>query len=261
MFRRLYFLMLIPLMAACMAATPLATAPTPTPMVFQPTLGRALSFLTRQLDADVGLLRAAPDDDRHWLAPDNLLVEWVMQEAHAADLTVELETELAAFGAPHHGLIEALRSEPVTWPPAVAAQQEVSPTVWLESYTGAGAIDDWASRADLTLFAALNAWNQGDTAAAQEHFAAAMEMFDGAGFRAATNADRYTTADLALALIAGARLGAPVNDAIVRQLLSLQSADGGFTAHYTADGPLEGADTRTTAYALLALYALRQPSQ
>lgn len=257
---RLLFFLIFPLLAACTVAAPLA-APTPTPMVFQPTLGRALSFLTRQLDADVGLLRAAPDDNRHWLAPDNLLVEWVMQEAHAAELTVELETELASFGAPHHGLIEALRGEAMTWPPVVAAQQEVSPTVWLESYTGAAASDDWARRADLTLFAALNAWNQGDAAQAQAHFAAAMAMFDGAGFRDAASPDRYATADLALALIAGARLGEPVNDAIVRQLLSLQGADGGFAAHYTADDPVEGADTRTTAYALLALYALRQPAQ
>jgi hypothetical protein len=88
-----------------------------------------------------------------------------------------------------------------------------------------------------------------------------MELFDGAGFRDAASPERYATADLALALIAGARMGAPVNDAIVRRLLSLQSADGGFAAHYTADGPADGADTRTTAYALLALYALRQPSQ
>lgn len=257
---RLLLCLIVPLLAACTVAAPPA-APTPTPMVFQPTLGRALSFLTRQLDADVGLLRAAPDDDRHWLAPDNLLVEWVMQEAHAADLTVELETELASFGAPHHGLIESLRGEVIAWPPMLAAQQEMSPTVWLESYTGATTIDDWASRADLILFAALNAWNQGDAAQAQEHFAAAMELFDGAGFRNAANPDRYTTSDLALALNAGARLGEPVNDAIVRQLLALQGADGGFAAHYTADGPVDDADTRTTASALLALYALRQPSQ
>ncbi len=257
---RLLLCLIVPLLAACTVAAPPA-APTPTPMVFQPTLGRALSFLTRQLDADVGLLRAAPDDDRHWLAPDNLLVEWVMQEAHAADLTVELETELAAFGAPHHGLIESLRGEVIAWPPMLAAQQEMSPTVWLESYTGAATIDDWASRADLILFAALNAWNQGDAAQAQEHFAAAMELFDGAGFPNAANPDRYTTNDLALALNAGARLGEPVNDAIVRQLLALQGADGGFAAHYTADGPVDDADTRTTASALLALYALRQPSQ
>lgn len=257
---RLLLFLVAPLLAACTVTTPLA-APTPTPMVFQPTLGRALSFLTRQLDADIGLVRAAPEDARHWLTPDNLLVEWVMQEAHAADLTVELETELTSFGAPQHGLIETLRGATVAWPPAVAVQQEISPTVWLDHHAGVGVIDDWAGRADLTLFAALNAWNQGDAAQAQAHFAAALAMFDGVGFEDAANPDRYTTADLALALVAGARLGEPVNDAIVRRLLSLQSADGGFVAHYTADGPAADADTRTTAYALLALYALRQPSQ
>lgn len=256
---RFLFFMMLPLLAACTVATPLVVA-TPTPMVFQPTLGRALSFLTRQLDADVGLLRAAPDDDHHWLTPDNLLVEWVMQEAHAVDLTIELETELATFDAPHHGLIEILRGESVAWPPAIAVQQEISPTIWLESHTGASAIDNWASRADLSLYAALNAWNQDDAAQARERFSAAMAMFDGAGFRDAANPGRYATSDLALALVAGARLGEPVNDAIVRRLLSLQGADGGFAAHYTADGTSERADTRTTAYALLALYTLRQPA-
>lgn len=256
---RFLLFVILPLLAACTGAAP-RVAPTPTPMVFQPMLGRALSFLTRQLDADVGLLRAAPDDERHWLAPDNLLVEWVMQEAHAADLTVELETELATFGAPRHGLIEILRGESVAWPPAIAAQQEVSPTVWLEGHTGPGVIEDWASRADLTLLAALNAWNQGDATQAQAHFTAALAMFDGVGFRDAANPDRYATSDLALALIAGARLGEPVNDAIVRRLLSLQGANGGFAAHYSTDGAGDSADTRTTAYALLALYTLRQPS-
>ncbi|HAJ36756.1 MAG TPA: hypothetical protein DCL15_13810 [Chloroflexi bacterium] len=258
--RRLLILIFFPLLAACTVAAPLV-APTPTPMVFQPTLGRALAFLTRQLDAEVGLVRAAPDDPRHWLTPDNLLVEWVMQDAHAADLTVELETELATFGAPPHGLIETLRGGTVAWPPAVAVQHEVSPTVWLEEYTGSGAIDDWANRADFTFFAALNAWNQGDAAQAQKLFTTAMAMFDGVGFHDAANAERYATADLTLALLAGARLGEPVNDAIVRRLLSLQGADGGFAAHYTAAGPHDNADTRTTAFALLALYALRQPSQ
>ena len=52
-----------------------------------------------------------------------------------------------------------------------------------------------------------------------------------------------------------------MNDAIVRRLLALQTDDGGFAAHYTAAGPADGADTVTTAYALLALYALRQPIQ
>ena len=135
----------------------------------------------------------------------------------------------------------------------------MSPTVWLESHTGSGVIDAWERRADLTFLAALNAWSQGDATQAQAHFTAAMAMFDGVGFRDGANPDRYTTSDLALALIAGARLGEPVNDAIVRRLLSLQGADGGFAAHYSADGAGDGADTRTTAYALLALYTLRQP--
>ena len=48
---------------------------------------------------------------------------------------------------------------------------------------------------------------------------------------------------------------------LVRQLLALQGEDGGFAAHYTADGPADDAGAETTAIALLALCALRQPTE
>ena len=258
---RFLLFLVVPLLAACTVATP-AVAPTPTPMVFQPMLGRALSFLTRQYDPATGLLHSSPAQaEATWLAPDNLLVEWVLQDAHAAEFSVTLETNLESYGTPAHGLIETIKGEVVPWPPPPAVQQEVAPGVWLESYTGAGEMTDWAAAPALALFAALNAWNQGDAALAQARFDDAMQLFDGTGFQESQEADRYATAPLALALLVGERLGAPVNDALVRRLLALQGEDGGFAAHYTAAGPVDEADTVTTAYALLALYALRQPSR
>jgi hypothetical protein len=258
---RILLYLLIPLLAAC-AGPALVAAPTATPMVFQPTLGRALAFLTRQYDGATGLLHPSPEQAVVvWLAPDNLLVEWVLQEAHAAELSVELETSLERYGITGNGLLETIKGEVVTWPPKLARQQEVAPSIWLESYTGEGVIEDWASSADLALFAALNAWNQADAALAQARFAEAMQRFDETGFLTGEAKGPYATAHLALALLVGERIGAPVNDAIVRQLLALQGKDGGFAAHYTLEGAVDGADTATTAYALLALYALRQPMQ
>lgn len=261
MIRRLIALLLIPLLSACTAAAPLA-APTPTPMVFQPMLGRGLSFLARQVDAAPGLLHASPTQrDVHWLAPDNLLVEWVLQEANAEKLSVTIDTTLHEYAITGNGLLEILRGVAVDWPLHTRVATEVAPAIWLESYTGEGVIDDWAGDARLGFFGALNAANQGDAAQANALYAAVMERFDGTGFAGDAAAGQYATADLALALLAGERLDQPVNDAIVRRLLALQTADGGFAAHYTAAGPADGADTMTTAYALLALYALRQPIQ
>ncbi|HRW50292.1 MAG: hypothetical protein KDD75_23310 [Caldilineaceae bacterium] len=261
MMRRFFTLLLIPLLSACAAAVP-AAAPTPTPMVFQPTLGRGLSFLARQVDAAPGLLHASPTQpDVHWLAPDNLLVEWVLQEANAERLSVTIDTTLHEYGVTGNGLLEVLHGASIDWPPGSPVQVEVAPTAWLESYTGDEVLSDWESDARLSLLGAVNASNQGDAAQAAARYAAALALFDGTGFAGSTATEQYATADLAVALLAGERLDEPVNDAIVRRLLALQTDDGGFAAHYTAAGPADGADTVTTAYALLALYALRQPIQ
>lgn len=261
MIRRFLLVLIIPLLTACTAAQP-PIAPTPTPMVFQPMLGRGLSFLARQVDAAPGLLHASPEQqDVHWLAPDNLLVEWVLQEANAEKLSVTIDTTLQDYAITGNGLLEILHGAAVDWPPRARVETEVVPAIWLASYTGDGVIDDWASDARLGFFAALNAANQGDAGTAQARYAAAMAMFDGAGFARPASDGQYATADLALALLAGERLDQPASDAIVRRLLALQTSDGGFAAHYDAAGPADGADTATTAYALLALYALRQPLQ
>lgn len=231
-------------------------------MAFQPMLGRGLSYLVRQHDAESGLLHpASGQTDIVWLTPDNLLVEWVLQEAHAAELSVELETSLDQYGTPAHGLIETIKGRVVEWPPSVLVHQEVAPSIWQATYSGEDEIENWAAFTNLAFFAALNGWNAGDAALAKTRFDAAMQAFDGIGFRDGAWDGRYTTAHLALALLVGERIGEPMNDTIARQLLALQGEDGGFTTHYTANGPADDADTETTATALLALYALRQPTE
>lgn len=259
--RLLLPLLLLPLLAACTSTAPLVVA-RPTPMAFQPTLGRALSFLVRQYDAGTGLLHhTSAQTDSVWLTPDNLLVEWVLQEAHAAELSVELETNLSQFGTPTHGLIETIKGAVVEWPPRALVQQEIAPTIWQATHSGEDKIENWAAFTNLAFYAALNSRNVGDTALAKTRFDESMQTFDGTGFRDSAWDGRYTTAYLALALLVGERTGEPVNDTIVRQLLALQGEDGGFAAHYTANGPADDADTETTAIALLALYTLRQPTE
>jgi hypothetical protein len=258
---RLILPLLLLFLAACTSTPPLVAA-RPTPMAFQPTLGRALSFLVRQYDTETKLLHpASTQTDIVWLAPDNQLVEWVLQEAHAAELSGELETSLDEFETPNHGLIETIKGAVVEWPPRARIQQEVAPSIWQATYSGGDEIENWAAFTNLAFFASLNSWNAGSAALAKTRFDEAMQAFDGTGFHDGEWDGRYTTADLALALLVGERIGEPVNDTIVRQLLALQGKDGGFAAHYTATGPADDADTETTAIALLALYALRQPTE
>ena len=260
MWRRLFFSLSLLVLTACTSDAPPA-APAPTPMVFQPMLGRALSFLARQFDADPGLLHVSPAQPGvHWLAPDNRLALWVFQQANANELGAKLASTLDQYDAGHDDLIETIAGAAVAWPPKSALEQELTPGVWLESQASDPVVEDWTTSADLTLFGALNAWNRGDAATASRLYADAMRLFDGTGFRDTSVGGEYATRPLALALIAGQRLGEPIDPAIVEKLRGLQRADGGFVAHYAATGPNEDADSETTAYALLAFYALRQPA-
>ncbi len=234
MLRRLLLSIALLALTACTSVAPVSV-PMPTPMVFQPMLGRALSFLARQVDADPGLLhRSAATPSVHWLAPDNLLALWVFQEANANELAAKLATTLDQYDARGDGLIETIAGAEVVWPPKSALEQELAPGVWLESRAGDTVVEDWAASAELTLFAALNAWNRGDAATASRLYADAMGLFDGIGFREADFGGEYATRPLALAILAGQRLGEPVDPALVAHLRALQDTSGGFVARYTA---------------------------
>jgi hypothetical protein len=250
-------------MSACAAVAPAPAVPTAAPPVlpsiFQPALGRTLAYLVRQVD-DTGLLRAAPDSApaRHWLLVDNELALWALEEANADEVATPLRAALAAYAPPTHGLLEALRHEVVAWPPRSATEVELQPGIWLETRTGEEVVEDWAQQSDLAFYAALNAWNGGDQAEARRLYTQALSAFDGTGFVDGDFDGRYSTTKLALATFTGARLGLPVEKALVDALLHQQAENGGFAAYYTAEGGAGDTDSATSAYAALALMALRQ---
>lgn len=239
---------------------------------FQPFLGRSLSYLARQVD-ESGLLAAAPAADpqsppaEHWLAPDNQLALWAFETARAGEAAAALRAALEAYAPFRHGLVETLHGETVTWPPQQPTQQEVRPGVRLESYAGSAPVAAWERDPYLLLVGALNAWNAQDAAEAQRRYAAALARFDGQGFtREETTGEAstgvYATRDLALAVFTGARIGASGDRSCARSLvaalLAQQAPSGGFYAAYTAAGPRGDTTTEATAYAALALMAVRQ---
>jgi hypothetical protein len=216
-----------------------------------------VTFLQNQYDADVNLLRESPvtAPDAHWLLTDNRLAQWALTAAGEDDLAAQLAAALDRYKSPPHGLIEALTGAAVPWPPRTPVPQELAPGVKVETRTGGAVMHDWPDYADLALYGALDAANQGDENEARRRYAAAGQMFDGTGFQDRAFDGRYTTYKLALALIAAARVGVQPDLAVRERLLALQGADGGFYVHYTPDGPVGDANTETTAYALLALTA------
>lgn len=117
--------------------------------------------------------------------------------------------------------------------------------------------EDWPANCGIEALCALHALADGDEVEAHRLYQVALDQFDGTGFHDKAFDGRYATYKLALALFTGAKLGVTKDRHMLDQLLHLQASDGGFAAHYTADGPIGDSDTRTTAYTALALYALR----
>ena len=243
-------------LASCTAQQ---AAPAEPLAAFQPYLGRSLSYLARQVD-DTGLLHAAAREGtgHYWLTPDNKLALWAFDAAHAPEAAAKLRTTLAALPPVQHGLIEAMQGEVIPWPPHAPVQQEVQPGMWKETYSGGEVIADWESDCFLDLAGALQAWNAGDKSEAQHRYTLAVGKFDQVGCLEPQSPGRYLTRDLALRIFAGARIGVPVDRSLIDFLLALQTPSGGFTAEYTGEGPQGDTTTAATAYAALALMAVRQ---
>ena len=216
---------------------------------------KATDFLLARHNPTVGLLNESPETapDRYWLLTDNRLAAWALAATGHAAEAATLHRTIDTF-APNaeHGLIESIVGAAVRWPPRTPVQNEIAPVIWLETRSG-NEMFDWSDYADLTLYAAINAANQGQNKTARDHYDHALSMFDGLGFQDKAFDGRYTTYKLALALLVARRLNITPSSALVSQLLAQQSADGGFVAHYTADGKVGDANTETTALTLLAI--------
>jgi hypothetical protein len=85
-----------------------------------------------------------------------------------------------------------------------------------------------------------------------------MTRFDGTGFGDGQSAGPgYSLRPLALALVANARMGNPVDEQVVAALLAQQLSGGGFPMAFgTAEAPV--ANTEATALAAYALLVSRQ---
>ena len=115
---------------------------------------------------------------------------------------------------------------------------------------------DWAGYADLTLYAALSAFNIGDIATANSLYADALKMWDGVGFAdvAFVRDGRYASYKLALGLIVANRMRIDAPPGMWDRLLSLQDTNGGFFALYDEDGRgVNDSNSETSCYALLAM--------
>ncbi len=256
------------LLAACSPALPVQPSGDPAAeagqlvpdgddrVLFQPYLGRALSWLVQQVGEN-GLLTAGEGTAvRYRLQPDNELARRVFHLARGEAAELDLGAALGRFNVPMHGWWEALDGEVVAWPPHALAERLLEGDIWVEEATGP-VVEQWESQSELLLLAALNAHNAGDAAEAVERLAGAMTRFDGTGFSDGQQADvGYSLRPLTLALVANARMGNPVDEQVVAALLAQQLPGGGFPMEYGAAAP--AANTEATALAAYALLVSRQ---
>lgn len=213
----------------------------------------AVDYLRAQYNPATGLLRESPETapDTHWIQTDNRLCIWALSPV-APDLALRLRLGLLPYPQQRHGMIEILRGEVGTFPPFAPSQNAVKPSVWTETRTNGPTMPDWAEYADLALYAALSAYNAGNVDSARTLYADAVKMWDGVGFRDRAYDGRYATYKLALAVIVANKISGTIDPEIMGQLSRLQSTDGGFYAHYTADGGVGDSNSETTCYAVLA---------
>ena len=118
----------------------------------------------------------------------------------------------------------------MAWPPYTETQTVVTTTIggeriMLETRLAGNRHDDWAEYADLALYGALDAWNEGDSALARDRYHMALALFDGVGFSdKAYQADGlYATYKLALALYVAQVIGEPPDPEIGRILWAMQA--------------------------------------
>lgn len=223
---------------------------------------RGRGFLASLLDPDLGLLPEFPGAKTYWLYHDNYLAAKVLERTDPT-LARRIRTAIAGFGVTKSGKIEILFGEAERPLPfrhyRLVEVKRIGAKVIKTEVVGDQVQPDWERYADLLFLAAIAEANS-NREKAREHFAAGMKLWDGRGFadRASTKADRYATYKLALALIAGERVGRrpECRPELLKRLAAMQRADGGFVTDYRPDGrPVGQANVETTALAVLAVEA------
>ena len=227
-----------------------------------PAIQPALVFLDARFNPALGLLNEAPQaaPNTYWLTNDNALAAYALAQLGQKERAVAIQSALQTYGHTSNDLIEVVWGATVAFPPHVASPEMVDKVgdaeIWQEFHRSGGTFNDWAEYANLAFLGALNEFNQGHKEEAGAIYSATLAMFDGTGFRDKAFSGQYETYKAALALYAGAKLGAPVPNAgqLRQALLAMQAASGGFYTHYRDWNTPEGdKNTETTALALLAL--------
>lgn len=282
----------IPTQALGASAThpPLATivlptaAPTNTPLPPTPTLAPtpvptripsacqaikpALAFLATRFNPDLGLLNESPVafPNRYWLANDNVLAAYALEQFGQEELGGKIRASLATYGFSGNGQIETAWGTPVVFPPLTGTTEAVAvigeDTVQVESHTFGVPMPDWAEYANLAFLGALNLLAEGKTVEAARLYGDTLMMFDGTGFKDKAYTDKYGTYKLAMALYGGLVLGAPnaYHEQMMAVMLDMQATEGGFYTDYFDQNRHDGdANTETTSWALLALKAYGCP--
>jgi hypothetical protein len=219
-------------------------------------------FLAGLFDEDLQLLPEYRGAKVYWLFHDNYLAAKVLEKSHPV-IGEKLRKAIGREKVSVSGKIEILFGEAAKPLPFrefnLVDVRRIGTKAIRTEVAGDVPLTGWAEYADLLFLASVAAQNQVD---ATKQWNAAMELWDGNGFRdAAWRADqRYSTYKLALALIAGARCGASSKTlaTITAKLLSLQDASGGWITDYDRHGNGLGvANVETTCLAILGLEQTR----
>jgi len=276
------------LLAGCtyLPATSPTSAPAPTPIPgLDESIAGGLRFLKGQYNPNYGLLQESPaiGQHRYFLTNDNALAAYVFEQLGEKEMAERLRGSLQRYGYDSNGFVEAAWGEAITWPPLhhgnIVVEQKtagncdfpgkedepppLADCVFQETHTpDLGFFYDWSSFSNLHCMGAVNEYNRGNLTVAQWLYDTELSTFDGIGWADEAWRRRegvYETIGPAWCLYAGARLGAPVDSALLQALLAQQDPEtGGFHTHYRKDQfRLADPNVETTSLALLALYTLQ----
>lgn len=223
---------------------------------------RGRKFLVGLFDPAVELLPEYRGANVYWLYHDNYLAAKVLAP-HDKMLAARIAASIRKRGITASGKIEILFDEspegfPIRQYELTDVERVGERIIKTEVVTGEP-FAGWREYVDLLLLAAIfKAKQSRDLDGAKHDFAAALETWDGRGFRdqVTKKTGRYATYKLALALVATARLKLqpPARESIVAALLAQQADDGGWITDYDAQGqPVGLANVETTSLAVLAI--------
>lgn len=222
-----------------------------------------VAYLTNRYDPVIGLMNESPNVNPHkyWLTQDNVLAAFIFTTLGETSIAENLNKTLESYDQTTNGLIEVLWSEPITIPPltgeAVLIESQGPDEIWFDSRLSGDPMPDWAKYADLSFYAALNQFYNGDPEQAKSIYQTALIMFDGTGFVDEAFDGNYETYKTALAVYTGLVLGEenPYQSDMLSTLYSLQAETGGYFTHYNQSiQPAGDTNTETTSFVILALH-------